>query len=187
MALIQSNRQRGFTLIELLVTLVIAALLASLATPSFQDAIRSNRVTTSANSLLAAINLARSEAINRGQTITIRHFGTTDGVWDEGWFTFVDYNSDGVLDDNGDVLLCEDGEDCLIKLFNDLPTNFTLRSNANFNTYLSYLSSGLVSAGGAGNGTFRLCDDSEDTTKSRSIVINTIGRAYVKEGTDSCP
>lgn len=58
-----SVRQSGFSLIELMVAIAVAAILAALALPSFQQTIRSNRVATTANEMLASLALARTEAI----------------------------------------------------------------------------------------------------------------------------
>ncbi|WEN16849.1 GspH/FimT family pseudopilin [Rhodanobacter sp. AS-Z3] len=57
--------QRGFTLVELLVTLTIATILMMIAVPSFKNLTLSNRLTTSANDIVHAINVARMEAIKR--------------------------------------------------------------------------------------------------------------------------
>ena len=56
---------RGFTLIELLVTLAVAVVLIAVAVPSFTNIINSNRLTTAANDLVAAIQTARVEAVRR--------------------------------------------------------------------------------------------------------------------------
>ena len=58
-----SVRQAGFTMIELMVVVAIVAILAALALPSFQQSIRSNRVATTTNEVLASLSLARTEAI----------------------------------------------------------------------------------------------------------------------------
>jgi len=58
-----SHRQSGFTAIELMVTVAIVAILAALALPSFQASLRSNRVATTTNEVLASLALARTEAI----------------------------------------------------------------------------------------------------------------------------
>lgn len=46
-----------------MVTVAIAALLLSLGLPSFQQAMRSNRVATTSNELTASLGLARAEAL----------------------------------------------------------------------------------------------------------------------------
>jgi type IV fimbrial biogenesis protein FimT len=61
-------RACGFTLVELMVTIAIAAILLMIAVPSFQHLILSNRLTTSANALADAINLARTDAIKLNST-----------------------------------------------------------------------------------------------------------------------
>lgn len=58
-----SNRQSGFTLVELMIAVAVLAILLGLALPSFQGAMRSNRVVTTSNELLGSLALARTEAI----------------------------------------------------------------------------------------------------------------------------
>lgn len=53
----------GFTLIELMVGILVAAVLLMIAVPSFQNLTLSNRLTTTANDIVGAINTARMEAI----------------------------------------------------------------------------------------------------------------------------
>src|SRR5690349_7330540 len=61
----------GFTLIELLVTLSVAAVLLSIATPSFVAMNERNRITTYTNNFVTALNYARAEAVRRGTTVTV--------------------------------------------------------------------------------------------------------------------
>ena len=98
-----SRLLRGFTLIELMITVAIAVILIAVAAPSFQQAINGNRLNTSANEVIAALQLARAEAIRNNRRVVFCR--STDGsacsaddtVW-PGWITFVDTNSDGVRD-----------------------------------------------------------------------------------------
>lgn len=54
---------RGFTMIELMVAIAVAAVLIAVAVPSFRALTVSNALTTAANDLVGALNLARMEAI----------------------------------------------------------------------------------------------------------------------------
>ena len=78
----------GFTLIEALVVVALMAILASLAAPSFTNQFQRYRVDTVRDELLASMNLAKSEAIRQGQTITIQKLAGacgTAGDWSCGW------------------------------------------------------------------------------------------------------
>src|SRR3989338_3593085 len=63
--MMQSNRQQaGVTMIELMIVIAIAAILASIAAPSFSDFINNTRLTSTMSQLTSDLNRARSEAIN---------------------------------------------------------------------------------------------------------------------------
>lgn len=57
----------GFTLIELLVTLAVAAIALTLGVPAFTHMVASNRLATASNSLVDALNAARSQAVRGNQ------------------------------------------------------------------------------------------------------------------------
>jgi len=181
-------RQQGFTLIELMVTVVITIILLTSAVPSFLDLIIKDRTITSANTLVTALNLARSESIKRGVQVSLKRKSATSKEWESGWDVFTDIDADGTLDDDSDTNLCESGEDCLLRTYGSLPTGYTLRSGGNYANWIAYLPSGLSrGSSGLANDTFRLCDADADTAKSRAISVNASGRPRTATGTASCP
>lgn len=99
---------RGVTLIELVVTIAIVAIGAALAYPSFTGLIRSNRVATATNNFIAAVNLARTEAIrsNRGGGLcpSVDGDACSGTDWNAGMLVFTDTDGGGTWS-AGDVAI----------------------------------------------------------------------------------
>jgi prepilin-type N-terminal cleavage/methylation domain-containing protein len=102
-------KHAGFTLIELMFVITLGVLLLGIGLPSFRDFIRSGRITTAANDLVADYNLARSEAVKRRLPVTLCK--SDDGATcdpDEdtaftGWILFIDdADATGDIDGDGD-------------------------------------------------------------------------------------
>jgi len=98
------NRQgkNGFSLVELMIALAVAAILLVAAGPSFRDAIRRNKVSSASNALLADIAYARSEAINRGNVVSICPSSdqatctSTGQAYENGWLIYTYQPGKGV-------------------------------------------------------------------------------------------
>ncbi|WP_217646250.1 pilus assembly FimT family protein [Halomonas korlensis] len=60
---------RGFTLIELLITLALAAIIMTIAVPSFQRMMAVTRVASDYNEILFGLNYTRSEAIKKRSVV----------------------------------------------------------------------------------------------------------------------
>jgi type IV fimbrial biogenesis protein FimT len=79
--------QAGFTLVELLVVVAVFGILTTIATPSFSEFGRNQRIRATGFDLVGDLQLARSEAIKRASEVTI---ASADGGWAGGWTVTVD-------------------------------------------------------------------------------------------------
>jgi len=154
--LIQKGNQ-GFTLVELIITLAIAAILMSLAVPSFNTTIKNNRLTTQANELISSINYARSEAIRRGASVSLTSASVN---WHTGWV---------IADNDGTTIRNHEAFDSGSSLVGSAAT-------------VTYRGTGFISAAAAI--TYTLCDDRTGET-GRTITISLTGRPSVVDVTCS--
>jgi type IV fimbrial biogenesis protein FimT len=76
------RRVRGFTLIELVAAITVMGVLATLALPSFHAFVANQRIRNGSFDLMAALTLARSEAVTRNRSVDLKRSGTS---WDRGW------------------------------------------------------------------------------------------------------
>src|SRR5256886_62389 len=83
---------RGFTMTELVVTVALAAILATIAAPSFNGMIATQRARTFAADLYVTLAKTRSAALTRNQNVTLQ---ANAGGWQNGW---------QMLDANNNVL-----------------------------------------------------------------------------------
>ena len=162
----------GFTLLELMITIAIAAVLAGIAIPSFKSSISSNRLTTNANELVTALNLARSEAVKRGQQVVVRRNGTN---WENGWTVFVDIDRSTSAKEN----VFNAGADVELRAYSGLPNSLTLRANANFADFIRYTPSGQSHA----EGSFAVCDGGA-VSGAKLIIVNPVGRVRIASDAD---
>ncbi len=156
------TNKKGFTLIELLVTIAITAVLTGLAVPSFKESIKNNRLATTINDFMATLNFARSEALKRGLSITVRKVDddsftkrSSTANWEDGWDIFTDNNGNGTFDTS----VPGTPDDVLIRTYSAIPANFTLRGDITFQDFINFSSIGLSGVGG-----FTLCDSSDGNT-----------------------
>jgi type IV fimbrial biogenesis protein FimT len=170
-----STKQTGFTLIELMVTIAVLGITLSIAIPNFQNAVLNSRITAQANQLMTTLNYARSEAVKRAAPVTVC---STDGGgvcagtkdWSTGWLVFADANGDGTVD-AGEVVL---------RVWPALKSGNTLSAG---NQRITFTAAGFATGF---NDTFQMCDE-RGKADARSIIINAMGRSYVKKGAGACP
>ncbi|MDX1625073.1 MAG: GspH/FimT family pseudopilin [Wenzhouxiangellaceae bacterium] len=78
----------GFTIVEIFLAIVVAAILLAAALPNFVTFVQNNRLSAQSNEVVAAFQLARSEALRRGQRVDV--CASSDGAscggnWNQGW------------------------------------------------------------------------------------------------------
>ncbi len=171
---------KGFTLIELMVTVAIAGIVLTIGVPSFSQVLKNSRLASNTNSLIASLNLARSEAVKRKIKVFVRRKGSVSQNWDDGWDVFIDLNANEEFDD---------GTDTLLRTFSSITSGYTLRTGANYDDWIAFLPTGFNdSSGSSNNDSFGLCAVAGDTENSRKISVNRVGRARVSTGdVTTCP
>jgi prepilin-type N-terminal cleavage/methylation domain-containing protein len=102
---------RGFTLIEMIVTILITAILVTIAIPNFRPLLLNNTLTALSNDMLSSLQTARSEAIKRNTQVVLCMTSNVTtptcagaGAAVNSWFIFQDTNGNGQYD-AGDVLI----------------------------------------------------------------------------------
>ena len=105
---------RGFTIIEMMITLVVLAILISLAAPSMSNLVKDQRVKTAVGDVFAALVFARSEAIKRNVYVGVCAM-TDDGWgcqnstdWARGWIVYLDADGNGYPGAVADILKRQD-------------------------------------------------------------------------------
>lgn len=135
-----STAQLGFTLIEIIVTLAIAAILLTIAVPSFHGFIKNSRLTTTADDLVHSLAFAKSEAVKRSTAVSICASDTgtscTDTPWHEGWIVFTD-SSAGVL-----IAGVVDGTDTVLSVHDVAPNGLMMNLDAGTGKYIRFLPDG---------------------------------------------
>lgn len=75
------SRHRGFSVIELLMSLLLVAIGAALALPSYRDMVEKRQVTNGAEQLASFINTAQGVAMKTNQVVTVSYSRSADNDW----------------------------------------------------------------------------------------------------------
>lgn len=163
---------RGFTLIELMITIVVLAILLSIAAPGLGSLIVSTRLTSQVNQLVADLALARSEAARRSIRVFICLAATSTTCaasgddWSDGRLIWQDTDADGTLDANE-----------IIRYTPALSDGLSLIASGPTNTFsITFLPSGAITDNSTW--TFKLCSPGE--YKGREVSLPPTGRASAK-------
>ena len=161
-------RQSGFTLTELIVALAVAAVMKVYAIPAFNDFTVQRRIASDANSVISAVNYARSEAARLGGQVTVQavNGGAGGNEWGPGFCVTVG-----------------DPGNCNAPLLNlqvsGASTINALGASLNGEDAWSFNSRGMIEGGL--QGTVRVCGADITEDPGRVITINAVGRASIEE------
>lgn len=167
------RKNKGVTLLELMIGIAVAAILATLAVPSFNQLIARTRLNTQTTELVSALLYARTEALKRNINVTICHTANPAAAapacnaavngWATGWIVFTDTGVAGAVD----------GTDAVLRV--GQPANaMTFAVPLRYNNWLGFTPTGLPRAAGNGMaiGTIIICNGN----LRRAIAISRTGR-----------
>lgn len=174
----------GFTLIEMMVVLAVAGVVLGIGIPKISVFFQGSRMVTNTNALVAAFQIAKSEAVKRQGPVTVCRSEDQatcdlddDNTWEDGFIVFYDQDKDRVVDGGTDIILRinagAEGEDA------------TIRSNSdtqNEHQYITFSSRGHPKNGTAlQSATYVLCDDRQnDDGTINSIVDNGVSKTAAR-------
>ena len=166
-----NHKNKGVTLIELLITIAIVGIFASIALPSFSKLIENNRISTATNELVANMMLARSEALKRGDTVTMCPSTDQDtcNATDPslGWVVFLDCTDSTDPNCQKVIIKVGDGFDSVdVSTFDEISFGFSGRPTGGLQT--------LTVKGKQGN-----------SELEKTVILSRIGRVRTESNNES--
>jgi type IV fimbrial biogenesis protein FimT len=148
----------------------IAALLLGAAVPDFRATLERHAVRAAAADLMAALHLARSQAIGRGEIVAVAPVDPAGADWRQGWVVFADRDGNGRPGGADEVLFRRPAVGGALRIWSGL----TLAAPP---LYVAYNSAGRTCRTdnplAANWGTLSL----QQGSARRNIKINMLGRA----------
>lgn len=168
-------RQGGITLTEALVTLALMGILLALALPSMRAFVIQNRLAAETRLLIAALTLARNEAVKRGRPVLVCRSSNADAA-DARCSGAVSGDRDGADWGAGWLVQAADSRQVLQRQ-GALDANTLARAGRSTVTY---------HAGGNASASFTNIVFSHNTEFARTVCIAASGRISLKSGSNLC-
>jgi len=166
----------GFTLLELMVGLAITAIVFAVGVPGLGGSLAEQRVHDRADALLRTLQVARSEAIKRGERVDVcpgasGDCGAVATPWEGGWRVVADTARSGVA---------------AIATEHAAASGITIRGNRPLADYVSYTAAGRARRfdGALQMGTFTVCAPG---LRVRRVIVASSGRARLETARELCP
>ncbi|MBD8528042.1 GspH/FimT family pseudopilin [Pseudoxanthomonas sp. CAU 1598] len=91
-----------------MVVITLIGIMSAMVYPSFREAIVRNRLASQSNELMAALTMARAEAIRRNRSMVFcaadANQTNCQAAWGRDWLVFDDINEDGDVDAGEDII-----------------------------------------------------------------------------------
>jgi len=186
-----SSAVKGFTLIELMMTLSIAAILLTVAVPSYITFTKNSRLTAQTNKVIAAVSLARGEASKRGTRVVLCRSDEvgqadpdcsgssgTSKDWSNGWLVFA-------VGTSRSTPLYDPGQnDVLIAQF-EAEDNVVIKTVSANDKNLEFNPDGTTNESGS-TAKFAVCDD-RGVSKGKLVEVSPVGRPVSGDATTCTP
>lgn len=159
-------RSGGFTLLEMMAAIAMLAFLLVMAIPSMQDARQRNRISSSTNEFVAALHLARIEALKRREQVVlcasdVEESSPSCGTdWSKGW-----------------IVITQGGE--LLRLWQPQGDGLGINGYGEFE--VRYTANGWLSFGGTAPQKLEIRTPGCKGPSARMISIQSAGSVSVKD------
>ncbi|MEJ2061351.1 MAG: GspH/FimT family pseudopilin [Gammaproteobacteria bacterium] len=172
----------GFTLIELMTVVALVAIMAMIAFPAYSWLTTTNRLASEINDFTTDVAYARSEAVKRGQTVTLcasnNQASCTNGPYTFGWIVFNDINGNGTVDAGEKLLKVHSG---LVHSGSTVGDTLTGTSST-IDDRITYNNVGMTS----NSGQVTLHSSPDKPSDRRCLTISTVGNYQLQRGS-ACP
>lgn len=182
----------GFTLVELMITVLIIAIIMTIAMPSLNNISTDIRLESVRRQLLLDLAYARNETFHQGGQVVICPSDSIDSDlvscsstltdWSDGWIIFEDVDNSGLFNPSFDRTSTSprgDLDDVLLK-------THLINSNAD----ITWAGSTAITFDGEGHATsaddFTICDSLGNNTVAKGVSVNLSGRSRANDSV-TCP
>ncbi len=166
--------QRGITLVESMIALSLLAILLVVAMPRYRAMIDTNRLSAAVNALSGSLQLARSEAVRRGQRVTLcvsddGKSCSSAGGWHRGWIVFHDADGNAQRGSDEGLIQAQAAQPFL-----------SIHGNQPVARYVSYTGHGWprLASGALQMGTLTFCLPG---VAGHSLILSSAGRARLSD------